>query len=106
MEIEITYEDYLNSGRKFMDPYTCPLATVMKRVLGRDDIGVGTTAIGSETGILGSVYPKFGMTAFEQLRDKKITFKTTFTPNEENTESAGSLQHSDSLSEASSGTQS
>jgi hypothetical protein len=102
MEIEITYDDYLNSSRKFMDTHNCPLATAMKRVLNRDLI-VGTTQVCEPEGdkTIGTISPKFGIFDYDELRDNQTTFKTIYTPNEEVTESAGSLQHNDSMPEAS-----
>lgn len=88
LAFSITKEDFKNSSGKFHDVHTCPLAIALKRVLGRDDIFVGTFAVyrlldpnnltvGSENRI-GHIYPWFEQGNFENLKNNGTEFKATF----------------------------
>jgi len=93
MEIEITYDDYLNSCQNFMDSERCPLATAMKRILANDNIEVGTYSIYDKKldKEIGRLTTPFGIDNYDELKYNQTTFKTTYTENEEVTEPASSL---------------
>jgi hypothetical protein len=87
MEMEITYNDYLNSSKNFMDSEMCPLAIAVKRALGRDDISVGTMIVwgahiptSGKIALPEAIYEltdRFGWDEYIDLVKNKTTFKTT-----------------------------